>query len=74
MLPEGAAGDLCSKGAVFLKEGSSASVDHVVGAITWPSEERVLGVMVERGQLVVRGETAERRVPFDEQFLVVTRT
>ena len=74
MLPEGTDGALCSKGSVVLKEGARVSVDHVVGAVAWPSEERVKDVSVDGGGLVIRGETTGRRVPFDAQFLAVTRT
>ena len=73
VLPEGAAGELCAPGAVVLKDGGRVSVDHVVGAIAWPSEERVTDVRAEGDQLIVTGARSERRVKFDGQFLAVTR-
>lgn len=45
-------------------------IRHAIGALAWPSEERVQDVVAEGGRLIVTGEEgAQRSVPFDPSHL-----
>lgn len=74
---EGAAGHMLGQtpeteiggpGAITL--GQDTEIRHVIGALSWPTEEPVSDVTLETGQLVIRGtEGAVKEVAFDASFL-----
>jgi len=50
--------------------GDRLDIRHAIGAIAWPTEERVSAVRVSEGSLEVTGEGGhQRRVPFDSGHL-----
>lgn len=70
MLPPEARGDLGGPGLVTL--GGTFTVRHVIGAIAWPSGQRVTQVTRVADGLHITGEGgAERTVPYDAGFLAV---
>jgi hypothetical protein len=53
-----------------LQLGKTCDVRHIIGAIAWPSGERVAAITPQPGALVVRGDAgAVRTVAFDDGFL-----
>ena len=74
---EGAAGHLLTTaddaprpGALVLRPDGTAEVRHAIGALAWPTGERVARVTLAGDEVVVTGAAgAERRLPFDAGFL-----
>lgn len=62
-------GDLSGPGILTLIPDGLAEVRHVIGAVSWPSGEPVVGLREEDHAIEVRGEGgATRRVPFRAGF------
>jgi hypothetical protein len=70
LLGPSGADDLAGPGALSLNPDGVADVNHVIGAVSWPSGEPVSEIGAIDGMLEISGDYGTvRQVPFNEQFL-----